>query len=398
MTLPLEGIRVLDLSRYLPGAYCSMVLGDMGADVLKVEAPGMERGALPSSGPKSAEEEEREAAFDAANRNKRSIALNLKHEEARRAFLKLVERSDVVLESNRPGVAKRLGTDYDTLRDINPRIIYCTITGYGQDGPYRDLPGHDINYMALTGALSVINEGGAGPPIVVGMKLADLGGGSVQAIIGILLALLAREKTGRGQFVDIAMADGIMSWLVGAAALYFESGKVPEPGVIALDGKRPGFNAYRTKDDKFISFGLREPHLFANFCRALGREDLIPHQNEPGAKRQEMIAELQEIFLTRTRDEWFQYMKEHDVSVAPVNTLSEAFSDPHLLSRKMVLELEHPKVGKVRHMGIPVKLSDTPGQVRSFAPQLGEHTDEVLTELGYSTEEIARMHEAGAVA
>ena len=301
-------------------------------------------------------------------------------------------------ESNRPGVAKRLGIDYDTLKKVNPRLIYCAITGYGQDGPYRDLPGHDINYMAIAGALSVLNEGGAGRPIVAGMKLADVGGGSLQAIIGILLAILAREKTGRGQFVDIAMTDGIMSWLAGPLSMYFESGKVPEPGIIPLDGKRPGFNAYETKDGKFISFGLREAHLFANFCRALGREDFIPDQNTPGKRRAEMIAELQKIFRTRTRDEWFQFLKEKDVSVAPVYTLDEAVRDPHLLHRKMVVEVKHPKLGKVKQLGIAIKLSDTPGQIRRPAPLLGEHTEEVLLGLGYSKADVARLKQAGVVA
>ncbi len=228
MTLPLEGITVLDMSRYLPGGYCTMVLADMGAEVIKVEEPWSEREAA-LSGPGVVPNKERDKAFSSVDRNKKSIGLNLKSAVAREVFYKLVKKTDVVVESNRPQVAQRLGVGYETVSKINPRIIYCSITGYGQDGPYRDLPGHDINYLALSGVLGILNEGGSGPPIVSGVKLADVGGGSLQATTGILLALLAREKTGRGQHVDIAMADGIMSWLLLPSALYFESGQVPEP-------------------------------------------------------------------------------------------------------------------------------------------------------------------------
>lgn len=397
MTLPLEGLKILDLTRYLPGEYCSGLLADMGAEVLKVEQPGKERKSALPSGKKSKEEEEREAAFDSLNRNKRSIFLNLKHEEARQIFFKLVEGADVVIESFRPGVTKRLGIDYDALKKISPRIIYCAITGYGQEGPYRDLPGHDINYMALSGASSVLNEGGAGRPIVTGIKLADIGGGSLQAIIGILLAIMAREKTGRGQLIDIAMTDGIMSWLVWPLDIFFESGKLPESSIVPLDGKRPGFTSYETKDGKYISFGIREPHLFANFCAALGREDFIRDQDTPGKRREEMITALQEIFRTRTRDEWFQFLKEKEVNVSPVYTLDEAVRDPHLLYRKMVVEVKHPKLGIVKQIGMAIKLSDTPGQIRRLAPLMGEHTEEVLLELGYSKTDVARLKRNGVV-
>jgi crotonobetainyl-CoA:carnitine CoA-transferase CaiB-like acyl-CoA transferase len=251
--------------------------------------------------------------------------------------------------------------------------------------------------MAVSGALNVLNEGGAGRPIVAGLKLADIGGGSLQAIIGILLAIMAREKTGRGQLVDIAMTDGIMSWLAWPLDIFFESRKIPEPGAIPLDGKRPGFNAYETKDGKYISFGIREPHLFANFCSALGRDDFIPDLDTPGKRREEMIAELQKIFLTKTRDEWFEFFKEKNVSIAPVYAPDEAIQDPHLLHRKMVVEVEHPKIGKIKQLGIAIKLSDTPGQIRRPAPLVGENAEEVLLELGYSKADVGRLKRAGVV-
>ena len=224
-----------------------------------------------------------------------------------------------------------------------------------------------------------------------------MGGGSPQAVVGILLALLAREKTGRGQYVDIAMADGIMSWLLQPSATYFKSGQVPEPGVMVLDGKRPGFNSYKTKDGGYISLGLREPKLFANLCRAIGREDLIPEQNAPSPRREEIIAELKEIFLTKTRDEWFQFLQESDVSVSPVHSLDEALSNPHFLHRKMVLELDHPTVGKVKQLGIAIKLSETPGRIERFAPAVGENTEEILFDLGYSSEDMAQLRVARAI-
>ena len=396
--LALEGVKILDLTRAGPGPFCTMILGDLGAEVVKIEAPPTvgERQAGSFHSPMG-EEGRRQAAYQCTHRNKKSVALNLRVEAGRRIFHQLAKAADVIVEGFRPGVVKRLGIDYAVISSLNPRIIYCSITGYGQDGPYRDLPGHDINYLALTGVLGILNEGGGGPPIVSGVKLADVGGGSLQAAIGILLAILAREKTGRGQYVDIAMADGIMSWLLLPSALYFESGRLPQPGVVALDGKRPGFYSYKTKDGGYISLGLREPRLFANLCQAIGREDLIPEQNAPSPRREEIIAELQEIFLTRTRDEWFQFLRENDVSVSPVYTLDEAFSDPHFLHRKMMVELEHPTEGKVKQLGIAIKLSDTPGRIERFAPAVGENTEEILLDLGYSAGDRAGLRSAGAI-
>ena len=395
MTLPLENIKVMDLSRYLPGSYCTMTLGDMGADVLKIEQPGgpPDIDLFPVNRVHTAEES---AAYDSLGRNKRSIALNLKSSEAKEIFYKLAEKTDVILESYRPGVTTRLGIDYDTIRKLNPEVIYCSITGYGQDGPYRNLPGHDINFIALSGVLGVLNEGGF-PPVVPGIKIADIGGGGLQATVGILLALLARDRTGNGQYIDISMTDGIASWLAIPSAIYFESASVPEQGLVSLDGKRPGYNVYKTGDGKYISLGLREPKLFEKFCRAIGREELISYQNEPGEKREEMIAQLQQIFSTRTRDEWFKFLEQVDVSVAPVYSIDEVFSDPQIVQREMVLEMNHPTLEKVRQIGIPIKLSDTPGTVRSFAPTPGQHTEEVLSDLGYTQERIEELRREKAI-
>jgi len=396
--MPLEGIHVLDLSRLAPGPYCSMLLGDMGADVLLVEAPPE---ALPSGGavgPLRAENEEaaeRALAYNALARNKRSTVLNLRKEEARQVFYRLAESADVVLEGFRPGVVKRLGVDYETLRPLNPRLVYCSLSGYGQDGPYAGMVGHDINYISIGGALGAIGWPGQPPAIPLNV-IADFAGGGLHAAFAILAALLAREKTGRGQYVDIAMSDGVMYLLAMVFTLYFHNGSVVRPGQHFLNGGAHFYNVYQTKDGGWISVGSLEPHFYANLCRALGREDFIPYQYD-ASKREEVFAYFREQFRTRTRDEWFEYLKQSDICVAPVYSLDEAAADPHNLARHMVVEVEHPRFGPVRQVGIGPKLSETPGGVRTTAPRAGQHTDEVLASLGYTRQQIEGLRASGAV-
>jgi len=401
MTLPLEGVKALDLSWQGPGPYCTMLLADLGADVLRVQEPavsGRRAAAAAGTAATSAPElESMRAVNDVHGRNKRSITLNLKAPEARDIFYALVKQSDVVVEGFRPGVAKRLSVDYETLAKINPRVVYCSITGYGQDGPYAGLVGHDVNYISIAGALSIIGEPGGKKPAIPMNLVADYGGGGMQAAFGICVALLAREKTGRGQQVDVSLTDSVLSLLAQAMSMYFQSGVIPGLGDSLLSGAYPHYSVYECKDGKWLSLGCLEPWLYANLCRALGREDFISHQYSDGAKREEIFAAFREAFLGRNRDEWFQYLKDKEVCVGPVYDFAEVWSDPQVQARKMMVELTHPQAGKIRQVGVSPKFSETPGQVRAPAVRRGTNTDEVLKSLGYGAERIAKLREAGAV-
>jgi crotonobetainyl-CoA:carnitine CoA-transferase CaiB-like acyl-CoA transferase len=393
--MPLEGIRVLDLSRLAPGPFCTMLLGDLGADVILIEAPAE---ALPGGGalPGQAGDDdaaERAAAYNALGRNKRSIILNLRHEEGRRIFYRLAETADVVLEGFRPGVAARLAVDYETVRKVNSRVVYCSLSGYGQDGPYASLVGHDVNYISIGGALGIIGWPGE-PPAIPFNVIADFAAGGLHAAYAILAALLAREKTGRGQYLDIAMSDGVIYLLALPFMQYFSSGRTLRPGAEMLNGGAPFYNVYQTRDDRWLSIGSLEPHFYANLCRVLGREDLAASQGE-ASRWDEVFAFLRREFRKKTRDEWFELLRDADVCVAPVYGLDEAAEDAHNRHRGMVLEIDHPTLGKVRQVGIGTKLSNTPGGVRSLAPRAGEHTDEVLAGLGYDEESITSLRRAG---
>ena len=401
--LALEGVRVLELAGLPPGAFCTMILGDLGAEVLKVEsaAPGAASGLGPS--PKG-EERRKEAAYFALNRNKKSIGLNLKSEAGRQVFYQLSEQADVVVEGYRPGVVKRLKVDYDTVSRLNPKVVYCSLSGYGQDGPYRDLPGHDINYISMAGVLSLIGARES-PPVIPLNLIADFAGASLYGVIGILTALVARNKTGRGQHVDVAYMDGALSLITWFTYKYFLEGIAPKRGETALHGSYPYYGVYETKDGKYITIGCLERHFWENLCHLLGREDCIPYHltfehflhGSEDRKWGEIVSYLRQTFLTKTRDEWFDLLARNDIPVGKVYTLDEVFSDPQVLHRQMVIEIEHPTLGRVKQVGIAPKLSDTPGKVRSLSPLLGEHADEVLLGLGYGQEEIGRLRQEGVV-
>jgi alpha-methylacyl-CoA racemase len=395
VSLPLEGVRVLDLSRLLPGGFCSLLLADFGAEVLKVEdtgagdyvrwAPPLYEGAAPSA---------QSAMFLSLNRNKRSIRVNLKEEGGRNVLLRLAREYDVLLESFRPGVLDRLGVGYDRLREGNPGLVYCAITGYGQDGPYTARSGHDMNYLGLIGLLGLTGERD-GPPIQSGGQVADLGGGALMAAFGILAALRERDRSGEGQFVDVSMADGALSWLAMVAGRYFADDVVPQRGDLELAGRLVCYRPYAAKDG-WVTLGALEPKFWQAWCRGVGREDLIEKQfDAPGS---ETHAEVERIFLERTRDEWQAFASEHDCCLEPVLDLDEALRSELVRAREMVVELDQPGAGKVKQLGVPVKLSRTPGGARAPGPVLGEHTDEVLAAAGYSEEEIAALKESGAVA
>ena len=395
MTAPLEGVRVLDLSRLLPGGFCSLLLADFGADVVKVEDTGMGdyvRWAPP--GYEGAEDSARSALFLALNRNKRSIRVNLKDNAGREVFLRLTDGCDVVLESFRPGVLDRLGVGYERLRERNPGLVYCAITGYGQDGPYRGRSGHDLNYIGLTGLLGLTGERG-GPPIQPGGQIADIGGGGLMAAFGILAALRQRDRSGEGQLVDVSMTDGTLSWLAMVAARYLCDGVVPRRGDPELAGRIICYRPYACADG-WVTLGALEPKFWQAWCRGVGRDDLVGAQFEaPGS---DAHAEVERIFLERTREQWRAFASEHDCCLEPVLELDEALDSALVGARDMVVELDQPGAGPVRQLGFPIKLSRTPGRLSRPGPALGEHTDDLLAAVGYSDHEVAALKESGAVA
>ncbi|HVC45551.1 MAG TPA: CaiB/BaiF CoA-transferase family protein [Candidatus Binataceae bacterium] len=396
---PLSGIKIIDLTKLAPGPHCTMILGDLGADIIKVEEPGAPTGRRAEQGGATGKVK-RVVGFgsvptNALARNKKSIGLNLKSGPGKEIFVRLAQRADVVVEEFRPGVAKRLGIGYDVLSVRNPRLIYCAVTGFGQTGPYKDLVGHDLNYIAHSGALSLIGRRDQPPTIPLNL-LADYAGGGMHAAIGVLAALVARGQTGRGQFVDIAMLDGVMLLIAQALSTYYTNDKIPRRGNTSMDGAAPYYNLYETSDGKTITIGSVEPWFYANLCRAMGCEQYITDQNNH-AKWTEMQEHLAGLFKTRTRDQWWEHLIKADICVGRMLTLDELADDPQIRARNMIVEVETPTGEKVRQVGISVKLSETPGSIRSLAARLGEHTEEVLGDLGYSMADIARWREEGAI-
>jgi crotonobetainyl-CoA:carnitine CoA-transferase CaiB-like acyl-CoA transferase len=407
---PLAGLKVLDLTRLLPGGFCSLLLADLGASVLKVEDTGAGdyvRWAPPYyDGPHASA---RSALFLSLNRNKRSIRIDLKSERGREVLLALVREHDVLLESFRPGVLERLGVGYERCRQENPGVVYCAITGYGQDGPKRDGAGHDMNYLGLVGLLGLTGERG-GPPVQSAGQIADIGGGSLMAAFGIMAALRERERSGEGQLVDVSMADGALSWLAMVAARYFADGVVPQRGELELAG---GLICYRPYEcaDGWVTLGALEPKFWRAWCEGVERADLIAAQGQPPGS--DAHREVQEIFRARTRAQWEQFAAEHDCCLEPLLELGEALDSELIRAREMVVEIEQPAAAAagasagaaggdgvaVRQLGVPLKLSRTPGDhARLPAPALGEHTQEVLGELGYSPEQIEELLRSRAVA
>jgi alpha-methylacyl-CoA racemase len=391
----LSDIRVLDLSRLLPGGFCSLLLADFGADVLKVEDTGM--GDYVRLSPpyyEGADDSAKSALFLALNRGKRSIRVNLKEEAGREVLLRLVREHDVLLESFRPGVMERLGVGYERLREENPGLVYCAITGYGQDGPYTARSGHDMNYLGLNGVLGLTGDAG-GPPVQSAGQIADLGGGAMMAAFGILAALRERERSGEGQLVDVSMFDGSLAWLALVAAKYLADGEAPGRGDLELAGRLICYRPYACKDG-WVTLGALEPKFWQAWCRGVEREDLIEKQFErPGS---DAHAEVERLFLERTREEWSDFASRHDCCLEPVLDLDEALGSELVRAREMVVPMEQPGADGVRLLGVPVKLSRTPGAPAGPGPALGEHTREVLAWLGYSSDEVEALFESGAAA
>ena len=374
--LPLQNTRMLDLSRLLPGPYCSMILADLGCEVIKIEEP--ETGDYIRWIPPFIKGES--ARFLSVNRNKKSMTLNLKTEKGREIFFQLIKTSDIVLESFRPGTMQKLTIEYERARRINSGIIYCSITAYGQDGPYSDKAAHDINVIGLGGVLSM-TEGQALP----GVQIADTTSGLL-ACIGILSALAAREKTGKGQHIDISMLDGVISLLSVHAAAYFATRVSPVPEKMPLSGGLACYNVYTTKDNKTVTLGAFEPKFWNEFCKAVEREDLIPEQFREDQKSLKEI--LNDIFREKSQKEWITILNN---MCTPVNSLENVFQDPHVLHRNMLCTVDHPTAGVINQIATPIQSSDTISEIRVPPPLFGQHTKEILEDLGFSEEEIKNL-------
>jgi crotonobetainyl-CoA:carnitine CoA-transferase CaiB-like acyl-CoA transferase len=349
-----------------------MVLADFGAEVIKIEQPGegdyaREFQPLHESG--------MGYFYIMLNRNKKSVGLDMKNDADRATFLDLVKTADILVEGFRPGVAERLGIGYDVLKEINPRLIYCAITGFGQNGPYRLRAGHDLNYMSLAGATSLVGTRNS-PPTIAGLQVADLSS-AMTAINGILLSLLARDKNGTGQLVDISMHDSVLAMRPADVNIYFGTGQVTRRGESWLTGQLPNYNVYETRDHRHIALGAVEKKFWANICKVIRREDLIDTFGDP-AVRDQVFTELVAIFKTRDLAEWVREFDQTDTCVSPVLEIDEVFADPQVLAREMVVEFDDPQLGWHKHLGMSIKLSDTPGTIRSGAPRLGEHDAEIL--------------------
>ena len=376
----MEGIRVLDLGTMTPGKYCTQLLADLGADVIRVERH--------TAASDSIDEEDL-----VLNRNKRSIALNLKTEEGKRIFYRMAEDTDVILESNRPGVVNRIGVDYETIKKINTRIIYCSLSGFGQDGPYAQLPAFDMVFMAIGGLLGLL-PGKGRTPIVPGIYISDAGSGLLAAV-GILAAVVARERTGKGQHIDLAMLDTVLSMLSTVSGGQRPSGEPLQAETLGVT--TPGYNIYETKDGKHLALGIFRPQSWQALCQALGCEDYIEQQRATGETQGKIVSFLKDAFRTKTRDEWCRELRDLDVEVGPVNHLPDVFSDPQVLHRRMVVEVEHPVAGKIRQIGFPLKASETAEHIRRPAPCIGQDTEAILEELGYNQDQIAAMKNAQAI-
>ncbi|RME02881.1 MAG: CoA transferase [Deltaproteobacteria bacterium] len=387
MASALDGIRVLDLTRLYPGPFCTMLLADFGAEVIKIEDPQMGdylRWSPPLTGDFG-------AAFSMLNRNKKGMRLDLRSEAGREIFLALAEGADVVVEGFRPGVVERLGIDAASVRERNARIVYCSITGYGRTGPYRTRAGHDLNYVARAGLLGSGEEAIHPPPL----QVADFAGGGLQAAFAILVALFHRERSGQGQSIDVSMREGVLALLGVHAAETLAGGGDPAPARRLLGGAAPCYNVYRTADGRYMALGALEPKFWAEFCRAIDREDLIEAQFPEGDARKRLEEELARIFAGKTLAQWVECFKGRDVCCEPVLTLSEAIDDPDFTDRKSLLD--PPSSDAPSQLRATPLFSETPATYRAPAPLAGEHTREILLSIGLSDEEIESLEKRGIV-
>ncbi|MEK6712400.1 MAG: CaiB/BaiF CoA-transferase family protein [Nitrospinota bacterium] len=389
--MPLSGVRVLDLTRLLPGGQCTLMLAHLGADVIKVEDPtrgDYGRMATPLDGRGA-------SAFHLyCNIHKRSLALDLKHPEGVEALLRLVKRADVLVESFRPGVLDRLGVGYGRLSRESPRLIYCAITGYGQDGPLARAPGHDLNFEAMGGTVGLTGPAG-GPPFIPGVPFADIGAG-MWAAFAIVAALRQAERTGRGQFIDMAMLDTAVGFLAHHAQYFLSCGTPGGRETTRHNGRRPSYRLYPTADGRWLAVACSEPKFWKNLCRLIGRLEFEGESSARGERRREVIAALEETFRERTQAEWLALFEGEEVCVSPVLDVEEVFSQPQVRARGLTRENPHPAGGSHPALRLPPRFADLAPRRPLAAPGLGEHSREVLEEAGFSAGEIGRLFASGA--
>ena len=395
MSAPLDGVRVLDLSRLLPGPVCTLHLADLGADVVKVEDTGAgdyarSLGLAPTDG--RAASDAQSAFFRMVNRNKRSLALDLKAPAGREAFLRLAQRADVIVESFRPGVVDKLGVGYAAVAARNPRIVYCSITGYGQTGPYRDRAGHDINYLGYAGVLDQTGTSG-GPPALSNLQVADLLGGSMNASTAILAALFGASRTGQGSHVDVAMTEGSLAHNIFALHAIESLGRVQARGADLLTGGVPCYGVYATQDGRYLAVGALEGKFWRVLCEALDRPDLIAGQLSTGHAGALVRQQLAAVFAQRTQAHWIERLADIECCVSPVLSLDESLADVQVRARDMIVR----GADGIRQYAPPFRLSGHAFAITRSAPAQGEHSVEILREAGFSAEEIGLLADSGTI-